>query len=345
MRAMAVTEYGTPLERIEVPEPRLRPGHALIEVLTCGVCFSDVKTARGQMPFSKELELPHLPGHEICGRVLDTDPPGAFESGTKVVVYHVWPCRVCSRCRAGEDNICINPQAWVGFTHPGGFQDRLLVPLDRVVAVPDSIDPIHAAPMTCALGTAYRATATRGGVTAGSRAVVIGLGGVGIHALQIAHAAGALAVGLDTSQQAVDVARGFGLDARRADDSDTHGQLVAESGGEGVDVVIDTVGHEATIKQADRLVRPGGRIIAVGYSPTTDFSLPSPRFVLEEIQLLGSRYVTLAELERAIMLVADGRVKIVVDSVKPLEAANEAFDALEAGDVVGRVVLDVGGVS
>ena len=345
MRAMAITEYGAPLERIEVPEPQLRSGQALIEVLTCGVCFSDVKTAHGQMPFSKELKLPHLPGHEICGQVLDTDPPGALEPGTNVVVYHVWPCQGCSRCRAGEDNLCVNPQAWVGFTHSGGFQDRLLVPLDRVVAVPDSIDPIRAAPMTCALGTAYRATVTRGGVVAGSRVVVIGLGGVGIHVLQIARAVGALAVGLDTSQQAVKVARGLGLDARRADDPDTHGQLVAESGGEGVDVVIDTVGYEYTVQQANGLVRPGGRIVAVGYSPTINFSLPSPRFVLEEIQLLGSRYVRLDELERAIMLVADGRVEIVVDSVKPLEAANEAFDSLEAGDVVGRVVLDVRGVS
>ncbi len=345
MRAMAVTEYGAPLERIEVPEPQLRLGHALVEVLTCGVCFSDVKTSRGQMPFSEELELPHLPGHEICGQVLDTDPPGALETGTKVVVYHVWPCRVCSRCRAGEENICVNPQAWAGFTHPGGFQDRLVVPLDRLVAVPDSIHPVHAAPMTCALGTAYRATVTRGGVAVGTRAVVIGLGGVGIHALQIAHAAGALAVGLDPSQRAVDAARALCLDARRADEPDAHARLMDESDGEGVDVVIDTVGHEDTILQADRLVRPGGRIVAVGYSPTTNFSLPSPRFVLEEIQLLGSRYVRLDELERAIMLVADGRVEMVVDGVKPLEAANEAFDALQAGDVVGRIVLDVADVS
>ena len=85
--------------------------------------------------------------------------------------------------------------------------------------------------------------------------------------------------------------------------------------------------------------------MAVGYSPRVNLSLHSPRFVLEEIQLLGSRYVRLDELERAIMLVADGHVEIVVDSVKSLEAANEAFDSLEAGDVVGRVVLDVRGVS
>jgi D-arabinose 1-dehydrogenase-like Zn-dependent alcohol dehydrogenase len=199
--------------------------------------------------------------------------------------------------------------------------------------------------MTCALGTAYRATVTRGRVTAGSRVVVIGLGGVGIHVLQIARAAGALAVGLDTSQRSVNVARDLGLDAHQANDFDTHEQLVDKYGGEGVDMVIDTVGYEDTIQQANRLVRPGGRIVAVGYSPTINFSLPSPRFVLEEIQLLGSRYVRLDELERAIMLVADGHVEIVVDSVKSLEAANEAFDSLETGDVVGRVVLDLRGVS
>lgn len=109
--------------------------------------------------------------------------------------------------------------------------------------------------------------------------------------------------------------------------------------------MIDTVEHEDTIRQADRLVRPGGRIVAVGYSPDANFSFPSPRFVLEEIQLLGSRYVRLNELEWAITLVSEGRAETVVDGAKPLEEINEAFDVLQAGEVVGRVVLDAGSVS
>jgi D-arabinose 1-dehydrogenase-like Zn-dependent alcohol dehydrogenase len=345
MKAMAVTGYGAPLEMVEVPEPRLIPGHALIEVLTCGVCFSDVKTARGNMPFSEDLNLPHIPGHEMCGRVLDTDPPGTVEPGTRVVVYHVWPCRVCSRCRAGEDNICTDPQAWIGFTHSGGFQERLLVPLDRVLPIPDSIDSVRAASMSCALGTAYRATVSRSAISAGSRLVIIGLGGVGIHALQVARAAGALAVGLDTSQAAVDKACDLGLDARQAVDPDVYARLRAELGREQVDSVIDTVGHEATIRQAVQLVRSGGRIVAVGYSPATAFTISSPRLVLDEIMLLGSRYVSPDELERVIMLVAEGRVEMVISGVKTLEAVNEACEDLEQGSVVGRIVLDVAGVS
>jgi D-arabinose 1-dehydrogenase-like Zn-dependent alcohol dehydrogenase len=326
MRAMVVTGYGEPLEPVDVPPPDLRPGTARLEILTCGVCYSDVKTARGRMPFSGSLPLPHVCGHEICARVLETDPAGALEPGSMVVVYHVWPCRRCDRCRAGVEQLCRAPEAWAGFSHPGGFQEQLVAPLDRLTVVPEGIDPVHAAPLTCALGTAYRAVLTRGRVTAGTNVVVIGLGGVGIHALQIAQAAGARASGIDVSERALDVARELGLTTSLPDE---------------VDVVVDTVGTPATIAQAERLVRPGGRIVAVGYGVDRSFELPSARFVLEEIEVVGSRYVARDELERAIRLVADGRVQTVVDRVLPLERADEAFAALEAGEVVGRVVLQI----
>jgi D-arabinose 1-dehydrogenase-like Zn-dependent alcohol dehydrogenase len=330
---MVVTRYGEALEPADVPAPALRPGTARLEILTCGVCFSDVKTARGQMPFSDALPLPHVCGHEICARVLETDPEGALEPGTIVVVYHVWPCRRCGRCRAGQDQLCRQPDAWAGFSHPGGFQEQLVAPLDRLTEVPPGIDPVHAAPLTCALGTAYRAVLTRGGVTGGATVAVIGLGGVGIHALQIAHAAGARATGLDVSERAIVAARELGLRAQHAGDADARG--------EGIDVVVDTVGSLATVQQAERLVRPGGRVVVVGYGVGSSFELPSARFVLEEIEVVGSRYVARDELERAIRLVADGRVRMVVDRVLALEQANEALTALEAGEVTGRVVLQV----
>jgi D-arabinose 1-dehydrogenase-like Zn-dependent alcohol dehydrogenase len=91
-------------------------------------------------------------------------------------------------------------------------------------------------------------------------------------------------------------------------------------------------------------VRPGGRIVAVGYAVEASFTVPAARLVLEEVELVGSRYVQPAELERAIRLVADGRVRTVIDRVMPLEDVNAAMAALEANEVVGRVVLDVAGV-
>jgi D-arabinose 1-dehydrogenase-like Zn-dependent alcohol dehydrogenase len=336
---MTVNAYGKPLEPADLSEPELRPGYALLDVLTCGVCFSDVKTSRGRMPFSDRLHLPHVPGHEICARVVRSDPP-TLAPGTVVVVYHLAPCRVCTACRAGREQLCRDPRAWTGFMTPGGFQERLVAPLDRLTVVPPSIDPVRAAPLTCAIGTAYRAVVNRGRVTAGARVVVIGLGGVGIHALQIARAAGADAIGLDISAGALKVAAGLGLTALRADDVASERHVLTGSP-DGVDTVIDTVGHEETVQQANRLVRAGGRIVEVGYAVASGFSFPSARFVLDEVELVGSRYVSLDELTSAIRLVEEGRVTPVIDRVLPLSAVNDAFEALERGEVVGRVVLDV----
>lgn len=338
MKGMVVTQYGAPLEERDLADPALPPGYALLEVLTCGVCFSDVKIARGRMPFSDTLALPHVPGHEICGRVVETDPAGALAVGARVVVYNVWPCGHCDRCRAGDEQICRNPRERMGFTDPGGFRQRIAVPLDRLIEVPDGIDSEHAAPMTCALGTAYRAIVTRGAVTAGARVAVIGIGGVGIHALQVARAAGGIAVGLDRSAAAIDAAHALGLDARAPEAAQT---LLDETGGLGFDTVVDTVGNPATIATADMLVRPGGRIVVVGYAVGQALELPSDRLVLEEVQVIGSRYALRSEIEQAIRLVADGRVQMVVDRVLDLADADEAFADLEAGKVVGRMVLRV----
>jgi D-arabinose 1-dehydrogenase-like Zn-dependent alcohol dehydrogenase len=340
---MAVREYGRPLEPVELPEPELRPGYALLDVLTCGVCFTDVKTSRGHMPYSDRLELPHVPGHEICARVVRADPP-VLEPGTVVVVYHLWPCRRCGRCRAGVEQLCQNPQGWTGFVTPGGFQQRMVAPIDRLTVVPPEIDPVHAAPLTCAIGTSYRAVINRGGVRAGDAVVVIGLGGVGIHALQIAAAIGARAIGIDVAPRAREVASELGLEALAGDDRTIDARMAEVSGGDGVDVVIDTVGSAATLARAFHIVRSAGRVVGVGYSvDSTLEGVPTARFVLEEVELVGSRYVSMDELERAVRLVADGRVKPVIDRVLPLERANEALTALEDGAVVGRVVLDVAG--
>jgi alcohol dehydrogenase len=337
---MAVTSYSEPLSELELPEPELTPGHALLEVLACGVCFSDVKTSRGHMPFSDELALPHIPGHEICGRVLATDPPGEFEAGTRVVVHHYSPCGRCARCRAGQENLCTNLRAWLGFTHHGGFAERVVVPLDRLLPIPDSVDTLHAGPMTCALGTAYRAVVGRGQVAAGDRVALIGLGGVGIHAAQIARHAGAEVIGIDRSERALEVARGLALDARAADDPS-----VEEAAPGGFDVVIDLVGRTETLERAATLARPGGRVVGVGYAQGQRLSVETPRFVLGELEFVGSRYVARDELERAIRLVGQGHVEIVVDAVLPLAEANDAFGRLERGELVGRAVLDVAGVA
>jgi alcohol dehydrogenase len=337
---MAVTAYGEPLEPRDAPEPEPGPGEALMRVLTCGVCFTDVKIARGRMPFSGGLRLPHVPGHEVFGEVVSSDPSGLVEPGSRAIVYQYWPCGRCAACRRGDDALCADLSGWLGFVNDGGFRELIAVPADRLITVPASIDPFAAAPMSCAIGTAYRAVITRGGVGPGSRVAVIGLGGVGIHAAQIAAAAGGRVSGFDIHEPTLRTARELGLDARHADEG-----AAAEPRGDGrQDVVVDTVGVASSLELADRLVRTGGTIVVVGYARESSVSLPTSRIVLDEIDVRGSRYASRAEMARGVAMVAAGLVHPVVGLVRPLQAANEALDALEAGDVVGRAVLDVAGV-
>ncbi len=345
MRAMAVTSYGEPLAQIDVPEPELLPGHALLEIWTSGVCFSDVKTSRGLMPFSETLALPHVPGHEIYGKVLASDPPGAIAEGTRAVVYHYWACGACPACRRGDETLCRQMVGWAGFTHWGGFTERIAVPLDRLIPIPAAIDPVHAASMSCALGTAYRSVITRGGVSPGMTAAIVGLGGVGIHAAQMGRAAGARIISFDIHEPTLAAARDLGLDAAHVGDEAAIQRIIAETDGEGVDVVVDTVGHDDTLALARRLVRPGGRVVGVGYTPDTSLTVPTTRLVLDEVDYVGSRYAHRDDLAKAVSLVARGLVSIVVGMVRPLEQVNEVFGALEAGSVVGRAVLDVAGVT
>jgi D-arabinose 1-dehydrogenase-like Zn-dependent alcohol dehydrogenase len=346
MRAMATEVYGEPLVELDVPEPTMLPGQALLEVLTAGVCYSDVKTSRGLMGFSDTLPLPHVGGHEIYGRVIRTDPPGLVADGTTAIVYQYQGCGICPACRRGDEPLCRNLVEWIGFTDPGGFTERIAVPVDRLIRVPASIDPTLAAPMSCAMGTAYRAVVTRGGVRAGTTVGILGLGGVGIHAAQIANVAGGRVVGFDVHDETLAAARDLGVDARRSDDDDA---MLAEvqdlTDGEGLDVVIDVVGREATFALCDRLARQGGRIISVGYFPTADASIPTARLALGEMELMGSRYAHRGEMDQVVALVERGLVRPVVGLVRPMAQVNDVFAALEAGNIVGRAVLDVAGVT
>ena len=337
MRAMAVTRFGAPLEPVDVAEPSVPTGSALLEVIACGVCFSDVKVAGGQMPFSDGLRLPHVPGHEIVARVLGTNPHGLAEEGSVVSVHHTWPCGRCCPCHRGDEPLCRAPVAWMGFTHTGGFQERVVVPVDRLVTSPVGIDPVLAAPLSCAIGTAYRAVVTRGRVIAGSRVVVLGLGGVGIHAAQIALAAGADTMGIDRHSPSVEAARDLGIDARSPQDATAAGEPRIEE----ADVVIDTVGHHDTLTVAASIVREGGRIVGVGYAPNERLQVTTPRWVLDELELVGSRYASRSELALAARLVENGAIRPVVGLVRRLEDVNEVLEVLVRGELVGRAVLEV----
>ena len=352
MRAMAVERYGEPLRPIDLPQPVPGPGQVLVRVLGCGVCRSDLKIADGAMPFSPTLRLPHVPGREIAGEIVAFGPSthdggsGAapeVRTGDRVVVYNYWGCRTCARCQAGEENLCEHLRGWTGFTSPGGFQEYLVVPDDCVLPLPANVPPEHGGPLSCALGTAYHAVVTRAGVRAGETVAILGAGGVGLHAVEVARAAGARALAVDLQRHRLDAARVLGADGAFPAGEGAAGAVREATDGRGADVVVDTVGHHGSLLAAADLVRTGGRIVLVGYTvAAVDYPpAPSERLALGEISVVGSRYVTRRELRRAFDMVSRGLVRPIVAEEVPLERVNDALAMVREDRVTGRVVVRI----
>lgn len=344
MRAMVVERYGEPLRMLDLPVPTPGPGQVLVRVLGCGVCRSDLKVAAGAMPFSPTLRLPHVPGHEISGEIAALGPGARGRVGDRVVVFNYWGCGTCAHCQAGEENLCLDLRGWVGFTSPGGFQEYLTVPDGYLLPLPANVPAEHGGPLSCALGTAYHSVVSRGAVRAGETVVVLGAGGVGLHAVQVAHAAGARVLAVDIQPHRLEAARAAGAGDAVPAGAGASERVRAATDGRGADLVVDTVGHHDSLLAGSALARRGGRIVLVGYTANPDEypALPSDRAVLGELTVTGSRYVTRRELHRAFDLVARGLVRPVISGEVPLEQANEALAMVRDDRATGRVVVRIG---
>ena len=341
MRAMAVTEYGAPLELLDLPKPEVKPGYVLVKILACGVCYTDVKVSRGRMPFSPDVELPHVPGHEVSGVVEDAGPETGFEPGERVLVYNYWACGYCPQCLIGREQLCENLEGWVGFMTPGGFQEYLLVPFDQLLRVPSKITAEEACAASCAFGTGYRSVVTRGRVQPGEVVVIQGVGGVGLHTLQIARAAGAHVLAVDIDEAKLEKAKELGAADGALAGDDALEMVRSYTSGVGADVVIDVVGAEEAVYQASQMLRQAGRVVGVGYHPGEFARIDTASIVLQELEYVGSRYAHRYELERVMSMMEEEEIKPIIDDVLPLEEANEALERLERGEVMGRTVLRV----
>ncbi|MCX6001548.1 MAG: alcohol dehydrogenase catalytic domain-containing protein [Chloroflexi bacterium] len=195
MRAAVLKQYGSPLTVEEVDDPVLSPNDVMVRVKACSLCGSDLKIASGKFPGTT---LPHIPGHEIAGEVYKVgDQVTKLSAGDNVVVYFYVTCGVCRYCKSGNDSLCENLRGHIGFNVNGGMAEFLSVPSSCLIPFGSSISFTHAALMPDAIATSYHALRTQGKLKKGEVAVVIGIGGLGLHAVQIAKALGATVIAVD----------------------------------------------------------------------------------------------------------------------------------------------------
>jgi 2-desacetyl-2-hydroxyethyl bacteriochlorophyllide A dehydrogenase len=344
MKAMVLERFGERLRLSARPVPEVGPNDALVRIGCCGVCGTDLKIGRGELPPSV-IGLPHVPGHECAGEVVEV---GAGVTGLKpgeaVVVYFYSPCRECRYCRQGRENICPSVKRF-GFEVPGGYAEYLNVPARQLCPV-RGIPFRQAAILPDAVATAYHAVKARARVTPGERVLVVGGGGIGIHACQIARILGAeAAVAEAEPAKLLELRKLFPeIVAFNPLEQDPDEFLKNWTRGDRVDVVIETVGSAETLRWSAPSLGPGGRLVLVGYDPKRPVQLDALQVHYRELEILGTRVSTQQELKEVIRLVEDGHLTPVIGRSYALEEANEALRAVAEGQVFGRVVLDVGRV-
>lgn len=337
MRAVRYHGPRTPfrLENVPVPEPG--PGEVRVRIAAAGVCHTELHFESGLLDLGV---APVTMGHEIAGTV---DAVGAGvthrRAGDRVLVYYYSGCGSCEWCRKGEENLCARPRAQMGFVSDGGYAEYVVVPERNAVTIPDSLSFADAAPIGCGVTTALHAC-TMARVSAGDTVVIYGIGAVGYGLVQIAKLRGARVIGIGRSASKLALAASLGADAvvNAAEVKDVAAAVRDITNGRGADVVFELVATAPTMAASVAMLARHGRLVFIGYSE--DALTVSPiQLVVLEAEVMGSVGNTLAELEEAVRLVAGGKVRTVVDRVLPLESYASALDALRAGGVAGRLVL------
>ncbi|HEX9765826.1 MAG TPA: zinc-binding dehydrogenase [Nitriliruptorales bacterium] len=291
----------------EVPVPVPGPHEVLVRIAACGICASDLHVVQGTTPHG--AELPQILGHEPAGVVASVGREvGDWMPGDRVAMLMGRPCRDCDYCRAGRHNLCRDLEV-PGIDGHGAQAEYALADAASVIPVPGSVPFEQAAILTDAVATPYHAL-KRGGVGEGVTVAVLGLGGLGMHAVQLAKLAGAWVVGVDIDEVNLQRALDWGADEVVDATDGKPAKRVRELTGGGVDSSYEFVGANATVDQAVKALKPGGRACIVGLTPQPMHLLPEALFVAQELELVGSFGSTPQDLNELMDLLEVGRLDL-----------------------------------
>ena len=345
MKAMVLRELGGPLRLEEVPIPVPGPGEVRVRVRATGVGLTVViMTANPGLVTS----FPRIPGHEVAGDVVELGSHvQGVAVGDRVACHFYLTCGTCSFCRGGRETLCERFGGYLGMAADGGYAEYLVVPARNLCRIPEGVSYLEAAIAADAIATPLHACREEARIGPGDRVLVVGAGGgVGIHAVQVAKLCGGWVIGADVSDAKLDMVRAAGADEiidARGDELSK--QVLARTGGRGVEAAIDFVSSAETLEACVRSLAPAGRLVIVGNRPKAVFGKdPSfrvdPGLMLRKmLEIHGSRYVSLAELETTLELLRTKRLRAVVTRTFPLEEAESAHQLLRDNAVVGRAAL------
>ena len=327
-----------------VDVPVIKENEVLLRVLAAGLCQTDIHIRHdslGAMP--RDITL----GHEIAGEVVRLGGDSSLSIGDKVVVHPCWSCGSCKACAHGRENACqqsgeraVAPPT-PGVSVNGGMADYVAVPASSVIPIGD-LEPTFAAILADAgLAPYHSVRLTKDKLVPGTTAAVIGVGGLGQFAVQfLRELTDAKIIAIDISEQALLAVEPF--TDMQVIASDTTGEKILDYTAQtGVDVVIDLVGNDQSLRLASSIIAPYGAIQVVGLSGG---SIPFEAGQVSSVDLPWGASImkpysgSYQDLADVIALANAGKLKAAIETY-PMQNAVSAFDSLECGGVCGRAVL------
>ncbi len=329
MKAARLTKAGAPLEVVEVPKPEPGPDDILVKVRAAGICSSDLHYQDGR---SKVTRLPITLGHEIAGEVAKCGSNVKnLKKGARVSLFYLVTCGECMKCSTGHDNYC-GEAKMLGKNIDGGFAEYVAVPARNAFPFPESIPFSQAALMTDAVATPFHAL-KRAAVKTGESVLIIGIGGLGIHAVQLAKIMGAgQVVAMDLDQEKLNLAKKAGATATINPEQEDAAEKIREiTGGHGVDIAIELIGLTTTIRQAIDSTGLGGRTVVVGICPDEVGLNPYHDLLLLEKTIMGSADQCRADFPVIIEMAVQKRLDLShsVSHELPLEEINQGLEMLK----------------
>jgi len=296
-----------------VPDPVLPDaGGAIVQVTASALCGSDLHFYEGEFAVSGLR-----PGHEVVGTVIETGADvERVRVGDRVLVSPVLGCGYCAGCRAGNPIDCVNGGMRVlGADNalPGGHAEAVAIPAADawLMPVPEDISVDNAVLLTDALPTGWTA-ATRADITPGATVLVIGLGPVGLYALQAAQVLGAGRVlAADRVPARLAMAQSLGAEPIDGTKGDIVEQVMAATGGRGADAVIEAVGQDATLTAAINAVRTSRTVSVVGVDANFAFPIAVPLLIIRNVTLRFTTAPVVSTWSSLIPLIRYGRLKPV----------------------------------
>lgn len=340
MRAAVFYGSRKPLKIEEVPVPVIGPREVLINIKACGICHTDLNYMDGIKPTGK---LPIIPGHEPAGVISKIGKDvKEFKEGDRVVVYITLTCGECRYCRIGKENLCERKQT-VGVTVDGGFAECLKVPARSLVKLPSEIAFEEGAILACGVVTPYHALKDIADLRIGETLAVYGTGGLGMSAIQIAKALGALNIlAVDIVAEKLKLAKKLGANfIINALEENPPVRIRELTNGEGVDVAIQLTPVPKVTEQAIESVGKGGRVVIVGWgAPESLFQVNTLDLLGKEVKLMGCAGARKQNLVELVELVRSEKIHIkhIISHKVSLDEINSGIEMVRKGVPI-RVVV------